>query len=304
LRQTRLRERLSLRRRLLELSRLVRRRPVAATIVPRPRRRRRGTPPLRLSHALVASDLNPRYLDCWPLVRLAWQQIAGLEAVLVLIAHECDVPPELRADPGVAVFPPIDGLHTAFQAQCIRLLYPALLQVDGAVLTSDVDIVPLNRTYFHAPIGHLAPEHFLAYRNALAATGELPICYNAALPRTWGEIFAVGALEEIRTRLLEWGAGLRYDGVRGGHGWDTDQIELYRTVVERGRRRRDVWILDDRFTGHRRFIPPPPDGDGLPHRLTRAIERGFYSDFHLLHPFAEHRALNEHVVTVACAPRP
>ena len=272
--------------------------PIVDPALPRPplARWRR---PLRLAQVLVASDQNPHYLDCWPLVRRAWREIAGLETVLVLVAAAGEVPEELRADPAVLVFEPVAGLHTAFQAQCIRLLYPALLETDGAVMTSDVDMVPLDRRYFRRPAGQVDERHFVSYRDVLLRIGQLPICYNAALPETWRELFAIDGLESLRARLAEWGAGLDYDGVRGGRGWDTDQLILYRTLLDWGRRTRRAWVLDDRYTGFRRLERSPLLKHGLTPADERRIRRGGYSDFHLLHPFHEHAELNERVVELA-----
>src|SRR5439155_17037191 len=115
-------------------------RPAAAKLVQRPEYARRSDPRLGLTHALVASDLNERYLGCWPLARRAWREYVGVDACLVLVAEPDDVPETLSAEPGVVVFPPAPGLHTAFQAQGIRLLYPGLLDTDGAVITADIDM--------------------------------------------------------------------------------------------------------------------------------------------------------------------
>jgi hypothetical protein len=291
--------RLNLQRRLrFEYSR-VRRDPLTADVVPRPIGVRRGAPALEVTHMLTASDLNRRYLDCWPLARRAWREIAGIEPVLVLVAHADEVPADLRDDPDVRVFEPLEGLHTAFQAQCVRLLYPALLDVEGGVITSDVDMVPLNRGYFHSSPARIPRDHFLAYRNALLWWDQIPICYNAALPTTWSELFGIASLDEMRARLREWGDDLNYDGVRGGHGWDTDQIVLYRTAVDRGRRGRDVWILDDRYSGYHR-LNTSALGPGGPERLVRrGIQRGEYSDYHLFHPYDENREINEKIVAWA-----
>jgi hypothetical protein len=245
---------------------------------------------------LTASDLNRRYLDCWPLARRAWQEIAGLVPILVVVARSEEIPDELRNDPNVQVFEPVERLHTAFQAQCIRLLYPALLDGGGGVITSDVDMVPLNRSYFHSSPARIPRRHFLAYRDVLLFGDEIPICYNAALPGTWGELFQIATVGDVRERLLEWADGLNYDGVRGGHGWGTDQIVLYRTAVDRGRRARDVWILDDRYSGYHRLNTSALGPSGPEHLLRKGIRRGEYSDYHLFHPYKKNREINERIV--------
>ncbi|MGI8421327.1 MAG: hypothetical protein ACR2MU_03560 [Gaiellaceae bacterium] len=288
------------RSRLLTLLGRLRREPSCSRVVPRPTRLGRGGRPLRLTHVLVSSDLEPRYLESWPLAARAWPAVAGLEPVLVLVAREAEVPAPLRDDPRVHVFEPLDGVHTAFQAQCVRLLYPALLQLDGAVLTADVDMLPANSRYFHRPVSRVDERHFVAYRDVLLGSRQIPICYNAALPSTWAEVFTVESLADVRERLRVWAAGIEYAGRRAGPGWDTDQELLYRTLLDWAGRTRRAWILDDHYTGHRRLERAPIEKRrGLTDAERRGVRRGRYSDYHALPPTAELRVLNEQVVDAA-----
>jgi hypothetical protein len=284
----------------------LRRKPRGSSVVPSPPLVRAGEQPLRLTHALLASDLNPQYLGLWPVARRAWAELLGIEPVLVLVAREADVPEALRNDGAVHVFEPVASLHTAYQAQCIRLLYPALLDADGAVITSDVDMAPLAPRYFHRPLAHIPRHHFVCYRDELLDLRELHICYNAALPETWSSVFGIDTLDDVRARLLEWGDGVEYTGERGGAGWTTDQLQLYRVLLARGRRERDVWILDDDFTGYRRLERAYVNKWGvLSDDARRGIERGAFSDFHLLEAGNRHTGLNELIVdfAVECAAR-
>jgi hypothetical protein len=279
----------------------VRRAPIVVSDVPRPLRPASGFRPMRLTHVVVSSDLNPRYVECWPTARRVWSEIAGLEALLVLIADEEDLPAELLDDPGVELFPPIAGLHTAFQAQCIRLLFPALVQTDGAVLISDIDMVPLSREYFHAPTRRIPADHFLAYRDALMYGNQIPICYNAAAAATWRAVFGIEGPADVRRLLGEWGSSVVYEGVRGGRGWDTDQVILYRALTDRARAKSDVWILRDAFSGMHRLngalISPT-----APERVyERGIRKGRYSDYHALLPIDEHSRINDFVIDLAIA---
>jgi hypothetical protein len=273
--------------------------PSSAPVVPRPKRLRGGRR-LVLTHALVASDLNARYLDFWPLARRAWTDVVDLEPLLVLVAEEADAPAALLADPGVRLFPPLAGVHTALQAQCIRLLYPALLETDGAVVTSDIDMVPLNRSYFTRPASRVGADDFVAYRDVILANGEIPICYNAARPATWRTILGVETPDGVRARLADWTHEIEYEGSRGGVGWARDQHILYRILVEHGRRTPNVWILDDAFTGFRRLeresFRKPKE---IAERERRRIRRGAYSDFHCLAPYDAFREVNDLVVDLA-----
>ena len=220
----------------------------------------------------------------------------------MLVADRSSVPRELAADPNVRLFEPEPGLHTAFQAQCIRLLYPALMESDGAVITSDVDMVPLTDRYFHRPLARIDRRHFVCYRDVLLDLGELPICYNAGLPRTWASIFGIESIDDVRSRLRAWGEGVEYAGTHGGAGWTTDQRQLYRILLDRGRAEHDVWILDDDFTGYHRLERAYVEkwGELSPDAL-RGIERRAFSDFHLVRADSEHATLNGLVVDAAIA---
>jgi hypothetical protein len=269
-------------------------------VVPRPAARRGGRP-LALTHALVACDLNTRYLRLWPLARRAWTEIARLEPMLVLIAEHADVPAELANDASVRVFEPVPSLHTAFQAQCIRLLYPALLDAEGVVV-SDIDMVPLNSQYLARPAAHVSADDFVAYRDVVLELEEIPICYNAARPAVWSSVFGVDDLDGVRARLTEWAEGIFYAGEHGGDGWTTDQLILYRTLLDRGRRSRDVWILDDYYTRFRRLMREYVEKwSSLSDDARDAIEQGRFSDFHLLWPDSELASLNEVVIDLAVA---
>lgn len=251
---------------------------------------------------VIGCDLNPHYVTAWPAAARAWESVVEIEPVLVLVADPTAVPPELRDDPRVHFFPPVPGVHTALQAQCIRLLYPALLPDDGAVLTTDVDMVPANRGYFERPLCRIGERDFVSYRDVLLDLEEVPICYNAALPSTWGEIFGVESAEDVRARLGEWAAGVDYEGVRGGAGWITDQRVLYTRLLEWSARTSRVWMLDDYDTGHRRLDRYPLAKAGtLDDKERRRLRRGYYSDFHLVLPHPDHQELNDEVIALAAA---
>jgi hypothetical protein len=272
--------------------------PLSSPQRPRPalsRRRRR----MRLSHVLLACDTNPAYLGFWPLARQAWQEIVGIAPVLVLVADEDEL---IEASlPGTVVrFAPLPDVHRTFQAQCIRLLYPALLETEGAVIISDVDLLPIRPSYFHAPVAALDERFFVVYRDVLLPRGEVVIPYNAARPETWGEIFGIGDLADVRARLGEWARGVDYEGVRGGSGWYTDQLTLYRKLFEWDRRTGRAWILDDDICGYRRLYRRELESRGkVTPELARGLRSRRYSDCDWVIPFGVHEALNRELLDLS-----
>ena len=270
--------------------------PISSPRFPRPRLRR-GRKPFRLGGVLMASDLNRDYLDFWPSTRRAWSEIVGLDPVLVLVAPRERIPPELRDDPAVIPFEPVEGVHTAFQAQCIRLLYPAILQIDRAVIVTDIDLYPLRASYFHDPVGSLDDRFFVVYRDERFDRGEVDIMFNAALPGTWGDVFGVKTIDDVRSTLAHWADGLEYDGRRGWPGWYTDQRTLYSKLMSWPDRSERLWVLDDQYCRYSRL-----NRDKLVHEAglepwrIEGMRRLDYSDFNCFVPYVEHREINDRVL--------
>ena len=263
---------------------------------------------MRLGCCLVACDLNRAYLEFFPLVYRLWRELVGIDVRFVLIADA--VPASLaKFDGSVDLFRPLPDVHTAFQAQCVRLLYPALLGKDygDAIVTSDIDMLPMNRRYFVSPIARVKPDSFVVYRSGiLDDVEEVRICYNAAAPATWAELF--GGIRDdgdVRGALQDWWAELDgYQGVRHGTNWNTDQRTLFKRLkvwdgaAGEGR----VVRLSDRATGFRRL-------DRIrPKQLLKAFSRGALqirrrrsSDFHMMQPPLEYAALNAAAAAAALA---
>jgi hypothetical protein len=259
--------------------------------LPSPRR------PLRLTHVVLACDLNPEYLGFWPSTKRAWREIAAVEPVLVLIAEPEQVPQELRDDAAVVPLAPVDGVHTTFQAQCIRLLYPALLETDGGVLISDIDLYPLRPSYFHDPVRLLDERFFVTYRDTRLHRGEIAITFNAAAPATWGDVFAVDGAAAVSERLREWAARYPYDGRRGEAGWYSDQHILFDALQAWPAHGERHWTLDDDYTRFNRLdrLELVHEDGLLPHR-RRGLRALRYSDYNCLIPYTEHRAVNDLVL--------
>jgi hypothetical protein len=255
---------------------------------------------MRLDRVLMACDLNSDYLDYWPSARRGWLEIVGIEPLLLLIADGNDIPLALRADPFVVPFTPLPGVHTAFQAQCIRLLYPAIAETDNAVIISDVDLYPLRRSYFVDPIEKLDERFFVSYRSVRFERAEVAIAFNAATPATWSELFNVSTLDDVRVRLTEWTSGVEYDGQRGGPGWYRDQEILYQTITRWPQAPARWWAFDDEYTGYHRLDKLDLERErGLePHR-RQALHKQIYSDYVCLFPYGAHREINDLVLRIA-----
>lgn len=101
---------------------------------------------MHLDLCLLSCDLDSTYYDFFPLIKTYWKKKIGIDCILILVAKE--LPYSLMSEKdSIIMFPPIPNIPTAFQAQCIRLLYPCLLNFNGIII-SDMDIIPLNNDFF------------------------------------------------------------------------------------------------------------------------------------------------------------
>lgn len=183
---------------------------------------------MRLDCVLVACNENKKYLDFWPVVKKAWWDIAKLPCIMVYVGET--LPVHLANDPAVKHFKPIQGWPTATQAQCIRLLYPALLKCEGAVMLSDMDMVPMQRDWFVKGFEPFDESQFVSLRGIDEREKQIYICYVGATPKVWREVFQIHSEDYVRDQLKAWAQKYPADGQHGGKGWCSDQIELFNRI--------------------------------------------------------------------------
>jgi hypothetical protein len=177
--------------------------------------------PLPLHRVILATDANPTYIEFWPVVAQAWTNLTGLRPTLALIADSSIEVDESLGD--VIRFDPIPGIPTALQAQTIRLLLPALFPNEGCIM-SDIDMIPLTKEYFINSVACIPDDCFVVYRDGAYGGARFPMCYNAALGKTYAEIFDIRTIDDIRLRIKQWHAL--------GLGWDTDELVLFSTLTK------------------------------------------------------------------------
>ena len=58
-------------------------------------------------------------------------------------------------------------------------------------------MMPLSKKYFQDSISELSENSFVVYRSDATPDNMLPICWNAALGSTWGDIFSIKNREDV-----------------------------------------------------------------------------------------------------------
>ena len=151
---------------------------------------------MKVGTVLTATDLNPLYSEFIPIFIKAWNILfPEADVVVVLVAHE--IPEDLKVyEKNIKLFKPLPDVLTAFQAQCIRLLYPRLIERDEGVLITDMDMLPMNRSYYADPIKDISDDTFVTYRNVCLPM-EIAMCYNIATPAVWRSMFGNSTTESL-----------------------------------------------------------------------------------------------------------
>ena len=233
---------------------------------------------LELKRVILSCDDNPNYIQFWPIVAPIWTAM-GLRPTLALVAKEnCPIDDSIG---DVIRFEPLEGVPISLQSQVIRLLLPSCFPDEGCLI-SDIDMLPISRSYFLEGAKYCPEEGFLVYRDAaFGYEGKrYPMCYVAAKGAIFSSIFGIDQKNQITDVIREW--------AKMGYGWDTDELMLFSLVQK--------W----RATGGEVVKL----GHGVGPRLDRAdwwrdfnaVDVSDYIDCHCPRPYAEYKETIDQIV--------
>jgi hypothetical protein len=251
---------------------------------------------MKFTDVLTSTDTNPLYYKFIPIFISAWKKLfPEIKIHIILISDE--ILPELQPySEFIKLFPPIKNIKNSFVAQNIRLLYPSLLETQGGVLITDMDIIPMNKKYYIDPIKNIDDDKFVCYRQLeCVGKNEMVICYNIAHPNTWKDIFSIKTIDDIKFTLQEiLYNNTEYVGHKDMPYWITDQLYLYNCSMRWSNNNNErLIILNDNFTNFKRL-----DRHRFPDQNTLIynIKNGFYTDYHMYRPYDKYKELNDKIV--------
>ena len=197
---------------------------------------------MKIDFVLTASNLINKYISNYPIIYKIWKRRFSLDCYLILISDE--IPNELlEYKDYIILFPEFDNLNSAYISQVIRILYPALFE-NKNVLITDVDILPISRSYFIDSIKDYDNNKFITFTNRYDKRKQYAICYNIANSSVWKEIFNINSIDDIKNKLIEW-YNIKYIGKKNTDGWFTDQNKLYHTLENWENKKSKLIILKD-----------------------------------------------------------
>jgi hypothetical protein len=248
---------------------------------------------MKLDLCLIASDLNETYYGLFPFVKDAWNNIIGIPVKLILIADFIPTSLQNYSD-DIILFKPIQNIHTAFIAQNIRLLFPSLIK-DKNIIISDMDIIPLKKTYFIDSIINIH-DNFIIYRDAYIKQNMYAMCYCAGHTNDWYKLFNINNEHDIINTLKEW-YNNSFNGQKNCDGWFTDQLKLFKHINNTNI---NFTVLKDCDIGYKRL--DKRDKDYIVKNTAEIytnIKNGLYSDFHVIRPYYKYISLIKQIIKFA-----
>ena len=168
----------------------------------------------------------------------------------------------------------------------------------GGILVTDIDMIPMNNTYYSKNIESYDSDKFIYFRgNVMMNRNQIAICYNVAHYQTWKNIFelyfdrTIENENDILECLLTVYKKIDYNGLHGGKGWSTDQLHLFE-AIKKWNNENFITLLDSQ-TGYKRldrisnFI--------VNNILDDDIRNGVYSDYHMFRPYNRYKTINDHI---------
>ena len=233
---------------------------------------------LVITHCIVSSNDNKLYYDFYPIVKKTWETLVGVKMIFVFVGDS--IPEELfKYKDDIYLFHPIKGIPTSFTSQIIRILLPSYIQNDATIITGDIDLMPMSKSYFVNSIQNIKDDKFVNLRVACKnlAPKQYALCYNIAKTSVWKEIFPPTCT------LVDMIGNIYRDYIKHGHDiWYTDQEYLYEMVNKWNATTNRFVAVKDEQTNFKRLDRIDPTVYILNNKKKELISKGYYCDYHML----------------------
>ena len=242
-----------------------------------------------LDCVITAVNENELYTQFIPIFIKTWNKLyPKIDVKIILIAKKIPIEYSDYMN-NIILFEPIGNILTSFISQYIRLLYPCILNYKNGVLITDMDMLPMNKTYYIDNIESYDNNKFIYYRgNALFNKKQIAMCYNVATPSVWKEIFKINTINDIKERLTYIFKKNRILEGHGNIGWSIDQVHLYKYVMFWNKKTNNLICLDENKTKFKRL----DRNNFILDNVKQNIKDGVYCDYHCYRPMSKYSKLN------------
>ena len=244
---------------------------------------------MKLDCVLTAVNENKLYIDFIPLFIKTWNKLyPDVDIKIILIANQ--IPEKFKNyEDNIILFEPIENVSTSFTSQFIRLLYPCILNYKNGVMITDMDNLPMNRTFFTKNIQNISENKWINLRD-WRTQNEICMMWQVSTPKIWKEVFNINSLQDIKDTIIYINSRINYVDGHGNSGWNTDQLFLYNKVMEWNKKTNNYIFLKDNDAGFNRLNR---HGFNInDNNIRNNIINGKYSDYHMLRPMSKYYEIN------------
>src|SRR6056300_731878 len=241
---------------------------------------------------LTACNSNNIYSSLIPMFIQAWN-ILFPEMDVKIIYIDDNIPDNLKNyEKSLILYKPHDNISTAFISQYIRLLYPALLNYKNGVLITDVDIIPLCRSFYLKYSKDYDNNTFVHFSPSIIQN-QIIMCYNLASPIVWSKVCNISCIEDINKRLNNVYYSIKYTDGHGKDGWTKDQEDLYHYLNNYcGKKVLLNNLKVKRLPFNRKYKKKKINID------DNLIINGNFDDVHVGRPYEDFKEVNDHLINL------
>ena len=220
-----------------------------------------------IDYVIISSDDNPMYKDFYPIVAKRWLEL-GYKTYYLNISDSDEI---IENEYGVIhKIKALDFVSTGFQSQVVRLFSSNF--IEGNIMMSDIDMLPINGEYYKQYVGELTNENVIIYSGQpYGNVPYYPMCYVLSHSSNFKKYLDIENINfsEYCKMLSD----------NYGQAWNTDENFMY-----------------DRFQNYKENLVVKNDRD-FSRRVDRGnwiysidlLKRGHYIDSHMLRPYNQYR---------------
>lgn len=218
---------------------------------------------MKIDYVVISSDNNPMYKDFYPIVAQRWLDL-GFKTYYVNITDRDEI---INNEFGIYhCVKSLGFVSSGFQSQVVRLF--ASKFIDGNLLMSDIDMLPINAEYYKQYIDELTDENMIIYSGQpYGNVPYYPMCYILSHSSNFKKYLDI--------ENINFSDYCKMLSDNYGQDWNTDEHFMY----DRFQSHLDKLVIKNNRDFSRRVDRGNWTYD------TNLLKNGYYIDSHMLRPY-------------------
>lgn len=220
----------------------------------------------KIDYVIISSDENPMYRDFYEVVAKRWLDL-GFKTYYMYITDKDEITENQYGI--VHKVKALDFVSTGFQSQVIRLF--ASKYIDGYILTSDIDMLPINGDYYNQYNGEVSEDNVIVFSGQpYGNVPYYPMCYILSHSSNFVKYLSI---EDVSFENY-----CKYLLYKYGEAWNTDENFMYEKFES---------IRDKLIIKNRDFRTRIDRGNWWYDK--NILNENYYIDSHLLRPYLTYK---------------